>query len=59
MYNKNLIYDKFRELDNAVSVIDKDNEFWEFVRDTNLRIRFTRGTAIAIWTKGGFITGDF
>ena len=57
--NKNLIYNKFRELDNAVSIIDKDNEFWEFVKDIKLSIRFTKGTAIAIWTKGGFITGDF
>ena len=57
--NKNLIYNKFRELDEAVSVIDKDNEFWEFIKNTKLKIRFIRGTAITIWTKGGFITGDF
>src|SRR3989344_9283830 len=57
--NKNLIYNKFRELDNAVSVIDKDNQFWEFIRNIKLKIRFVRGTAITIWTKGGFITGDF
>lgn len=57
--NKNLIYNKFRELDNAVSVIDKDNKFWELIKDIKLKIRFTKSTAIAIWTKGGFITGDF
>jgi hypothetical protein len=57
--NKNLIYNKFRELDNAVSVIDKDNEFWELIKSIKLRIRFTKSTAITIWTKGGFITGDF
>lgn len=57
--NKNVIYHKFRELDNAVSVIDKNNEFWEFIKNTKLRIRFVKGTAITIWTKGGFITGDF
>lgn len=57
--NENLIYNKFRELDNAVSVLDKDKEFWKFVKNTKLNIRFTKGTAIAIWTKGGFITGDF
>ncbi len=57
--NKNLIYNKFRELDNAVSVIDKDKEFWEFIKNIKLKIRFVKGTAIAIWTKGGFITGDF
>lgn len=56
---KNLIYNKFRELDNAVSVIDKDKDFWEFIRNTKLKIRFTKGAAITIWTKGGFITGDF
>ncbi len=57
--NKNVIYNKFRELDNVVSVIDKNNEFWEFIKNTKLRIRFVKGTAITIWTKGGFITGDF
>ncbi len=57
--NKNRIYNKFRELDNVVSVIDKNNEFWEFIKNTKLKIRFVKGTAITIWTKGGFITGDF
>ena len=57
--NKNLIYNKFRELDNAVSVIDKDKEFWESIKNMKLKIRFVKGTAITIWTKGGFITGDF
>jgi len=57
--NKNPIYYKFIELDNAVSVVDKDNDFWELVKIAKLQIRFVKGTAIAIWTKGGFITGDF
>ncbi len=57
--NKNLIYERFRELDKAILVADKDKEFWKLVKNTKLRIRFVRGTAIAIWTKGGFITGDF
>src|SRR3989338_7059753 len=39
--NKNLIYDKFKELDNAVSVIDKDNVFWILIKGIKLRIRFT------------------
>src|SRR3990167_6856446 len=47
--NKNLIYNKFRDLDNAVSVIDKDNEFWELIRNIKLKIRFVIGTAITIW----------
>ena len=46
-------------MDNAVSVIDKDNKFWELIKDIKLKIRFTKSTAIVIWTKGGFITGDF
>ena len=57
--NKNSIYDKFKELDNAISVIIKDNEFWILIKSIKLRIRFTKSTAISIWTKGGFITGDF
>ena len=57
--NKNLIYKKFIELDKAFSVIDKDNEFWKLIKITKLQMRFVKGTAIAIWTRGGFITGDF
>ena len=57
--NKNLIYKKFKELNNAVSVIDKDNTFWELVKKLKLRMRFVKGTAATIWTKGSFITGDF
>lgn len=57
--NKNLIYKKFKELDNAVSVIEKDNTFWRIVKTLKFKIRFVKGTAVAIWTKGSFITGDF
>lgn len=57
--NKNLIYKKFIELSNAVSVVEKDNIFWELIKDLKLKIRFVKGTAAAIWTKGSFITGDF
>ncbi len=57
--NKNLIYKKFKELDDAVSVIEKDNNFWQLVKTLKLKIRFVKGTAAAIWTKGSFITGDF
>lgn len=57
--NKNLIYKKFKELDDAVSVIEKDNAFWKLVKKLKLRIRFVKGTAATIWTKGSFITGDF
>ena len=57
--NKNLIYKKFKELDNAVSVIENDNAFWKLVKTLKLKIRFVKGTAATIWTKGSFITGDF
>ena len=57
--NKNLIYKKFKELDDAVSVIEKDNTFWRLVKNLKLKMRFVKGTAATIWTKGSFITGDF
>ncbi len=57
--NKNLIYKKFNELNEAVSVIEKDNKFWNLIKRLKLKIRFAKGTAVAIWTKGSFITGDF
>lgn len=40
-------------------IIDKDNTFWSIIKKTKIRTRFVKGTAIAIWTKGGFISGDF
>lgn len=57
--NKNLIYKKFKELDNAVSIIEKDNIFWRLIKGLKLKVRFVKGTAVAIWTQGSFITGDF
>ena len=57
--NKNLIYRKFKELDDAISVIEEDNAFWELIKTSTLKIRFVKGTAAAIWTKGSYITGDF
>ena len=57
--NKNLIYKKFKELDGAVSVIEKDNVFWNLIKSLRLKVRFVKGTAVAIWTRGSFITGDF
>jgi hypothetical protein len=57
--NNNLIYRKFKELDDAISVIDKDDSFWKLIKSSKLNIRFVKGTAAAIWTKGSFITGDF
>src|SRR3989344_3192554 len=57
--SKNLIYKKFEELNDAVSVIEKDRVFWNLIKKSKLGIRFVQGTAVAIWTKGSFITGDF
>jgi hypothetical protein len=57
--NKNSIYDKFMELDNAVTIMEKNKEFFRLIKNIDLNIRFVKGSAIAMWTKGGFITGDF
>ena len=57
--NKNIIYKKFIELNNAVDTIEKDKTFWSIIKKLKLRMRFVRGTAVAIWTKGSYITGDF
>jgi DNA-binding transcriptional ArsR family regulator len=57
--NKNLVYKKFKELDNAVSATEKDEVFWNLVKSLRLKIRFAKGTAATIWTQGSFITGDF
>jgi hypothetical protein len=57
--NKNEIYKKFKQLDKAISVVDKDNIFWNLIRKSKLKLRFVKGTAATIWTKGSFVTGDF
>ena len=57
--NDNLIYKKFNELEEAISVIEKDNSFWRLAKGLKFKVRFVKGTAVAIWTKGSFITGDF
>jgi|SRR3989338_3660861 len=57
--NKNSIYNKFKELDEAVSVVEKDHCFWKLAKTLKLKMRFVKGTAAAIWTRGSFITGDF
>ena len=57
--DKNIIYNKFIELGNAIDIIDKDRIFWKFIKKIKLHIRFVKGTAVVIWTQGGYITGDF
>lgn len=57
--NKNEIYKRFIELDKAVKVIEKDKVFWNIIKKLRLNIRFTRSTAIVIWTQGSYIPGDF
>ncbi|MBS3150756.1 hypothetical protein J4443_00025 [Candidatus Woesearchaeota archaeon] len=57
--NKNNIYKKFIELDDAVSIVEKDRIFWDIIKEVRLRIRFIENTAVVIWTQGGYITGDF
>ncbi len=57
--NKNEIYQKFKQLDKAISVVEKDNIFWDLIKKSKLRARFVKGTAATIWTRGSFVTGDF
>lgn len=57
--NKNEIYQKFKQLNKAISVVEKDNVFWNLVKKSELNLRFVKGTAATIWTRGSFITGDF
>lgn len=57
--NKNLIYKKFLELSDAIDVVEKDKLFWNLIKKLRLKVRFVKGTAIAIWTQGSYISGDF
>lgn len=58
-FNKELIYNKFVELSNALETAERDRAFWKLMRSTKCRTRCVKGTAAAIWTQGGYITGDF
>src|SRR3989344_3501919 len=57
--NKNEIYEKAMELHDSIEMIKKERCFWNMVKRTRIAMRFVQGTAIAIWTKGGYIPGDF
>ena len=57
--NKNNIYRKFIELNDAVAIVEKDRMFWDLIKNIKLKIRFIESTAIVVWTQGSYITGDF
>ena len=57
--NKNEIYEKTMELHDSIEMMKKERCFWNMVKRTKIAMRFVQGTAIAIWTKGGYIPGDF
>ncbi len=57
--NQNPVYKKIVELHNAIVVIEKDRKFWDLAKNSKLRFRFVNSTAVPIWTKGGYIPGDF
>lgn len=57
--NRELIYMKFMELFGALETAERDRAFWQLMKKTRLKARFTGGTAAVIWTQGGYITGDF
>lgn len=53
------LYIQFADLIKSVSEAEKDKAFWNFIRKTNLKVRLVGGTAISLWTRGSYITGDF
>ncbi|MBI2172955.1 MAG: hypothetical protein HYT73_01955 [Candidatus Aenigmarchaeota archaeon] len=53
------LYTQFSILVKSVCEAEKDAAFWNFIRKTSLNARFTGGTAVSLWTRGGYITGDF
>jgi hypothetical protein len=55
----NELYNQFAGLIRSVNEADQNRVFWAFVKKTNLKVRLTGGTAISLWTRGSYITGDF
>jgi len=53
------LYIQFAGLIKSVSEAEQDKTFWTFIRKTNLKVRLAGGTAISLWTRGSYITGDF
>jgi len=53
------MYNQFEGLIRSVSEASQDRIFWTFIRKTNLKVRLVGGTAISLWTRGSYVTGDF
>lgn len=53
------LYSQFTELIRSVGEADRDRIFWVFIRKTSLKVRLVGGTAISLWTRGSYVTGDF
>lgn len=55
----NELYNQFSGLIRSVNEADQDRVFWAFIKKINLKVRLRGGTAISLWTRGSYITGDF
>lgn len=53
------IYQKCREVSKMIDTIEKDRIFWKIIKTRDLQVRCVQSTAVAIWTQGGYIPGDF
>ena len=57
--NHTALYSKFAGLIKSLREAEQDKAFWFFIRKTKLKVRLAGGTAISLWTRGSYITGDF
>lgn len=54
-----VLYGQFAGLIKTIGEVEKDDAFWNFIRKTHLKVRLTGGSSVSLWTRGGYVTGDF
>ena len=52
------LYRQYAAFIEAIAIEERDRSFWVVVRAAK-GVRLARGSAAAVWTHGGYITGDF
>jgi len=53
------LHSQFASLIKSVGETEQDKAFWNFIRKTSLKARLAGGSAISLWTRGSYVTGDF
>lgn len=53
------LYNQFSGFVRSVSEAERDKAFWAFIKRTGMKVRLAGGSAVSLWTRGSYVTGDF